>query len=86
MKQYYGIKAWGLYTGSNIRYIHEQIRLAKVHNAPENAIYCTGDKSPNSELLNWFTTDSIGSEYVRLHILTSMDALKQDAEKPGWNE
>ena len=77
---YYGIRAWGLYMGSSQQYIDNQINIAILCEAPEDAIYYNDPKQ------HWVTTEGIMDPDLKLHIETSMATLEQEAEKPGWNE
>ena len=77
-KCYYGIQAWGKLMGSTQYYIDSEIIHACSTNAPETAIYVTKKE--------WVTVENITVPEIKQQIETSIAQLKQDAEKPGWNE
>jgi len=57
MKNYRHIRAWGAYMGSLPYYVNDQVELAILDDAPENAIYYGGGK--------WATADQIETPEVR---------------------
>jgi hypothetical protein len=62
-KDYPYIRKWDRMMGSDGGYTTMQLKLARETNAPQNAIYRKGARSPGSAL--WATTDDITSEDVR---------------------